>query len=174
MTLPVAVVIPTFNRAHTLPRAIDSVLQQTNAPNEIWIVDDGSVDGTADYVTTQYPELSFVYQDNAGVSAARNTGIKQSNSPWIAFLDSDDEWLPGKLEQQFAAIAENPDSRIFHTDEIWIRNGKRVNPMQKHKKQGGDIFTQSLALCAMSPSTVILHRSLLQDEGLFDETLPAC
>ncbi len=174
MMLPVAVIIPSFNRSHTLARAIDSVLKQTIMPDEIWVIDDGSTDDTAQLIAAKYSDVNFIQQQNAGVSAARNAGIRQSQSPWLAFLDSDDEWLPGKLEVQFSEIGKNSEIEILHTDEMWIRSGKRVNPMNKHKKQGGDIFEQSLGFCAMSPSTVVLQRSLLDELGLFDESLPAC
>lgn len=174
MTLPVAVVIPTFNRKHTLTRAVDSVLAQSQSPQEFVIVDDGSTDGTFEFIGEHYPQIKRLQQDNAGVSAARNLGIAETSAPWLAFLDSDDEWLPGKLAEQFEYIANNPDAEILHCDEIWIRNGRRVNPMQKHQKLGGDIFEQCLQLCAISPSAVVLRRSLLQEWGGFDESLPAC
>lgn len=173
-SLPVSVIIPTYNRRHTLPRAIDSVLQQSVSAAEVWVIDDGSTDGTAELINSQYPGINFSHQTNKGVSAARNAGIARSDCPWIAFLDSDDEWLPNKLENQFKFLEKNPTAKILHTDEIWIRDGTRVNPMDKHRKQGGDIFEQSLALCAMSPSTIVLHRDLFDEVGDFDESLPAC
>ena len=126
----VSVIIPTYNRAHTLGRAIDSVLHQTHPADEIIIVDDGSTDDTA-ALLENYSDLIHLEQKNAGVSTARNTGIAQASSSWIALLDSDDEWLPSKLQHQLATIAEQPDTRICHSDEIWIRNGRRVNPGQK-------------------------------------------
>ncbi|MCG8413964.1 MAG: glycosyltransferase family 2 protein [Pseudomonadales bacterium] len=174
MTLPVAVIIPTYNRKHTLARAIDSVLNQTQRPQEIVVVDDGSRDGSGDFITARYPQIKLLQQENAGVSAARNFGIAESEAPWLAFLDSDDEWLPTKLAEQFQVIANDIDAAIVHCDEIWIRNGSRVNPMLKHQKRGGDIFAQCLTLCAISPSAVILRRSLLQEWGGFDDNLPAC
>ncbi len=174
MTLPVAVIIPSFNRKHTLARAIDSVLNQTRAPQEIVVIDDGSTDDSSDFIAKRYPQVKLLQQANAGVSAARNLGIAESLAPWLAFLDSDDEWLPDKLAEQFQAITDNPDADIIHCDEIWIRNGTRVNPMRKHQKRGGDIFSQCLALCAISPSAVVLRRSLLQECGGFDESFPAC
>jgi len=97
-----------------------------------------------------------------------------ATSPWIAFLDSDDEWAPDKLHQQLCAAKQYPDIKIVHTNEIWIRSGKRVNPMKKHEKKGGWIFSDCLPLCAISPSSVMIHREVFQCVGLFDETLPAC
>jgi glycosyltransferase involved in cell wall biosynthesis len=108
------------------------------------------------------------------VSKARNFGVEHSRGGWLAFLDSDDEWLPEKLERQWAALQQQPEYRLCHTEEIWIRNGKRVNPMNKHAKYGGHIFDYCLPLCAMSPSSVLIRRDLLEQTGGFDEQLPAC
>ena len=174
MTQSVSVIIPTHNRIRTLPRALDSVLAQTRAIDEIIVVDDGSTDSTADLVLENYPEVTLLQQPNRGVSAARNHGIREATSDWIALLDSDDRWLPTKLEAQFALVEQCPDHRLCHTEEIWIRNGKRVNQMHKHRKSGGYIYSQCLPLCVISPSSALLHRTLLEDVGLFDETLPAC
>jgi glycosyltransferase involved in cell wall biosynthesis len=168
----VSVIIPTHNRAHVLERALDSVLAQTRVPTEIIVVDDGSSDDTAVLLRSRYPWIRSLYQPNRGVSAARNRGIMAARSEWLAFLDSDDEWLPHKLEHQFAML--RPHHRISHTDEIWIRRGKRVNPMKKHAKAGGWIYRHCLPLCAISPSAVLIHRSVFGQVGLFDETLPAC
>jgi glycosyltransferase involved in cell wall biosynthesis len=170
----ISVIIPTHNRAHLLARALRSVLDQTLAPQEIIVVDDGSSDNTAELVATQFPQCNYIHQPNLGVSAARNTGIKAARGEWLAFLDSDDEWLPTKLEAQRNLLQQHPDISICHTEEIWIRNGKRVNQMQKHAKSGGHIFQRCLPLCVISPSSVLIHRSLFNEVGLFDEQLPAC
>ncbi len=170
----VSVIIPTFNRAHTLPRAVDSVLKQRQRPEALIVIDDGSTDQTAQMIADEYPQVAYIHQKNQGVSTARNKGIAMSNSDWLAFLDSDDEWLPGKLERQMTALSKQPEMKICHTDEIWIRDGKRVNPMKKHAKSGGWIFEKCLPLCCVSPSSVVIHRSVFDDVGLFDESLPAC
>lgn len=174
MVLPVAVIIPTYNRRSTLSRALDSVLAQSVQPQQICVVDDGSSDGTAEMIALDYPQVSYLYQKNRGVSAARNHGVANTTADWLAFLDSDDEWLPEKLERQFQVLSGLDDCRLIHSDEIWIRNGRRVNPMNKHRKSGGDIFGQCLQLCAISPSAVLMQRSLFQETGGFDESLPAC
>lgn len=170
----ISVVIPTYERAHTLSRALDSVLAQTRTAEEIIVIDDGSTDGTAARVRRDYPAVKLIQQPNSGVSAARNRGIEASCGEWIALLDSDDEWLPRRLEKQLALLAAYPEHKLIHSDEIWIRDGRRVNQMKKHAKRGGSIFRHCLPLCAISPSAAMIHRSLFDEIGLFDESLPAC
>lgn len=170
----ITVIIPTFNRVHTLPRAIDSVLAQTLVVDEIIIIDDGSTDGTGQLVQQHYPSLKYIYQTNKGVSAARNCAIKESSNTWLAFLDDDDEWMPHKLEYQIQLLQSNPEAKLCHTEERWVRNGVRVNQMNKHHKSGGWIYQKCLPLCAISPSSALLHKSLFDEVGLFREDLPAC
>jgi glycosyltransferase involved in cell wall biosynthesis len=171
----VSVVIPTFNRAWALKKAIDSVLDQDYKNFELIVVDDGSTDNTESLIK-KYDEGSvrFIQQPNLGVSVARNKGISVSSGALIAFLDSDDYWYPEKLSAQVDFFSKNPDALICQTEEIWIRNGKRVNPKKKHKKLGGMIFTPSLALCLVSPSAVMVRKSLFDKVDTFDESLPAC
>jgi len=170
----ISVIITTYNRENTIERAIDSVLVQNHPADEIIIVDDGSTDHTGQLIKRKYPNLNYIRQNNQGISSARNLGISHCTGNWIAFLDSDDEWLPSKLQDQIKALQNQPEYKICHTDEIWIRNGKRVNPMKKHKKSGGFIFKKCLPLCVISPSSVIIHRSVFEDHGIFDESLPVC
>ncbi len=170
----ISVIVPTYNRADTLPKALTSIQQQTVAVDEIIVVDDGSTDKTLEIVTKDFPQVKLISQDNSGVSCARNRGIRSSTSDWIAFLDSDDEWLPDKINQIKKEQSLHQDINLFHSDEIWIRNGVRVNPMKKHAKMGGDIFKNCLPLCVISPSASVLHKSLFSDIGLFNEALPAC
>ncbi len=170
----VSVIIPTFNRSKKVVRAIESVLTQSLKDFEIIVVDDGSVDNTAKALSKYMSLIKYIRQPvNKGVSAARNIGIKSATSPWIAFLDSDDYWLKEKLYVQMEFINKNPDTVACQTEEIWIRNGRRVNPKNKHKKPSENIFKESLKLCLVSPSSVILKESLFKDVGLFDETFPA-
>ncbi|GJM12121.1 MAG: glycosyl transferase [Pseudohongiella sp.] len=170
----VAAIIPTYNRAETLRRALDSVYGQSRRVDEVCVVDDGSIDGTEELLSESYPSAIYIKQENSGVSSARNRGVEATTSHFLAFLDSDDEWLPEKIELQLAALKASPASKLVHGDEIWIRNGKRVNQMDKHRKSGGDVFSDSLALCVISPSAVMLKRSLYTELGGFDESLPAC
>jgi len=170
----IAVIIPTFDRQHFLGRAIDSVLSQTRPAHEVIVIDDGSTDGTAPWLKKEYPTVKLIEQANQGVSAARNAGIQQAQSEWIALLDSDDEWFPEKLERQVKELQKYPEILFCHTDEIWIRKGVRVNPMKKHQKFGGMIFSKCLDICRISPSSALFSRTLLDDVGWFDETLPIC
>jgi glycosyltransferase involved in cell wall biosynthesis len=171
----VTVIVPTFNRAEKVARAVSSVIGQTFVDFEIIVVDDGSQDNTERTVARFGKRLTYIaHTSNLGVSAARNTGIKKSTSPLIAFLDSDDYWLPEKLAIQVDFFKNNPEAVACQTEEFWIRNGRRVNPKKKHLKPSGDIFEPSLKLCLVSPSAVMLKRTLLEEVGLFDETLPAC
>ncbi len=168
----ISVMIPTYNRAHVLPRALDSVLNQTLSPKEIMVIDDGSTDGTRTLLS-RYTNIKILHQSNSGVSAARNRGIETALGQWLTFLDSDDEWLPDKLEKQWQAVIHD-GKKVSHTEEIWIRNGKRVNPMKKHQKYGGWIYEKCLPLCVISPSSVMIHRSVFDDVGVFDESLEVC
>ncbi len=173
-TLTVSVIIPVYNRKHPVLRAIASVMGQTRTPEEIIVVDDGSTDGTADTIRETFPGIRLIRQENRGVSAARNAGIRFAKGNWLAFLDSDDEWKPEKLQKHIEFIRSHPTLRISQTDEIWIRNGRFVNPMKKHAKQSGRFFQKALTRCLVSPSAVMIRRDLFNDVGLFDETLPAC
>ncbi|MCP4186438.1 MAG: glycosyltransferase family 2 protein [Gammaproteobacteria bacterium] len=172
--MKISVVIPSYNRLPVLIRAIKSVLAQSSPVDEIIVVDDGSDDDTVNQISSQFPQVNYLYQQNSGVSAARNYGIRQAQYPWIAFLDSDDSWLPDKIEKTRDSQQQQPDFLLFHSNEIWIRNGVRVNAMNKHQKFGGWIFPQCLPLCVISPSAVIMKRELFSDVDMFDESLPAC
>lgn len=171
----VSVIVPTFNRANRVKRAVSSVLYQTFSDYELLVVDDGSTDRTMDSLAQFGGQLKTCrHSENRGVSAARNTGIKATNAPLIAFLDSDDYWFPEKLKVQVGFFMENPEAVVCQTNEVWIRKGRRVNPGRKHLKPSGHIFGPSLRRCLVSPSSVMVRRSLLEEVGLFDEDLPAC
>lgn len=170
----VSVIIPTFNRDWCLRDAIDSVLAQTFIDFELIVVDDGSTDRTLEILSEYGNRLRRIHQINRGVSAARNCGIGVSTGRLIAFLDSDDLWLPEKLAVQTAFFELNRSALICQTEELWIRNGMRVNPRKRHRKPSGLIFEPSLTLCLVSPSAVMVRRELFNEVGLFDEQLPAC
>tara|TARA_B100001175_G_scaffold55204_1_gene44255 strand:- start:1982 stop:2842 length:861 start_codon:yes stop_codon:yes gene_type:complete len=171
----ISIVIPTFNRIGSLPRALDSALNQTYQPSEIIVVDNGSSDGTTKLLRERYPSIRLLIEKKLGVSAARNKGIRYSKFQWIALLDSDDAWDKTKLEKQKNALASSQDQfRLVHTDEIWIRNGNKFNQMKKHQKFGGDIFNNCLSLCCISPSSVLINKNIFKEVGYFDESLPVC
>lgn len=170
----VSVIIPTFNRRHQTEAAVASVLSQDFTDFELIVVDDGSTDDTTPVLERYGPDLTLICQENKGVSAARNTGVAHSHGKYVAFLDSDDLWHPAKLSVQTAFFQNHPQTRICQTEEIWIRNGKRVNPKLRHAKPSGDIFEASLALCLVSPSAVMMEKSLFCEMDGFDESLPAC
>jgi glycosyltransferase involved in cell wall biosynthesis len=169
----VSVIIPTYNRRDFIREALASVLAQSCQDFELIVVDDGSTDGTESAVR-EFPYTRYIFQENRGVSAARNVGVGLSSGELIAFLDSDDLWQPRKLETQIAFFAKQPEAQICQTEEVWLRNGMRVNPRNKHKKPSGDIFAHSLHLCLVSPSAVMMRRELFERVGGFDESLPAC
>ncbi len=170
----VSVIIPTYNRAAWVGEAAASVSAQTFRDYELMVVDDGSTDGTGEALASLGGRLKVLrLEERRGVSAARNRGAAEARGEWLAFLDSDDLWLPEKLSQQMAYLKSHPECAICQTEEIWIRNGVRVNPPKTHRKAGGDIFLQSLGRCLVSPSAVVLRRRLFEELGGFDETLPA-
>ena len=172
--LNVSVIIPTYNRKNLLKRALHSVSSQTFVPKEIIVVDDGSSDGTKDWVLERFPYVRYIYQDNSGVSSARNAGIKEAKGSWIALLDSDDEWMPDKLEKQERVINDSKEAWLCHTNEVWVRNNVRVNQMKKHQKYGGYVFENCLDICRISPSSVLIKKEVFEMVGLFDESLKVC
>lgn len=170
----ISVVIPTYNRGYCIERAINSVLCQTFSAAEIIVVDDGSTDNTSDILSQFKVEIKIIKQENRGVSSARNAGIREAEGEWISLLDSDDEWMPNKLKEDKIFHDQNKLLNIFQCEEIWIRNGIRVNPKKKHQKKGGWIFLDCLPLCIVSPSAVIFKKSLWQEINGFDEQFAVC
>lgn len=170
----VSVIIPSYNRADWLRAAIDSVLAQDYPHYQLIVVDDGSQDETPALLRSYGNRLTLIRQSNQGVSVARNAGISRAEGELIAFLDSDDRWLPGKLAVQVAYMQAHPELLFCQTEEIWMRRGVRVNPKQKHRKQAGMIFEPSLWLCLISPSAVMMRPDFFRKVGRFDESLPVC
>ena len=170
----VSIIIPTFNRGYCLQKAIDSVLTQTYPYFELIVVDDGSGDNTAKLVKGYGADIVYLRQRNRGPAAARNSGVQAARYKLLAFLDSDDRFAENKLEVQIRALQENPSYLISHTQEIWYRNGRILNQKIRHKKNDGNIFSQSLELCAVGMSTVMMHRKIFERYGLFDEEYPCC
>ncbi|RKX94059.1 MAG: glycosyltransferase family 2 protein [Spirochaetes bacterium] len=167
----VSVIIPTYNRANLIKRAISSVARQTFKDLEIIVIDDGSEDDT-DKIVQNIADSRIRYKkiDHSGVSRARNEGIKLSRGRWIAFIDSDDEWLDTKIEKQLKYLENHPQYLACHTDEIWIKDGVRINQGKKHKKYAGNFFLPSLKMCLISPSSIIIQRDIFTEIGGFDES----
>lgn len=174
MNAKVSIIIPTHNRRELVKRAIHSALEQSYTDYELIVVDDGSSDGTMADLQENFPMLRLFQLDGKGVSSARNLAAQKANGEWLAFLDSDDAWHPEKLRLQMQALKTRPNYHLCHTNEIWMRNNKRVNPMQKHRKMGGWIFIPCLQLCLISPSSALINKEIFFNLGGFDESLPAC
>ena len=169
----ISVIIPTYNRYEVLQRALTSVFAQTHPPFEVIIIDDGSTDETQQ-ILQDFPNVKYFYQENAGVSSARNLGIEKLTCEWVAFLDSDDEWHEDKLKEQVAFHKENPDILMSYTDEKWIRDGIEVKVPKKFCKYGGEIFKECLSHCIIAPSATLIHKDVLSAVGIFDERLEVC
>ncbi len=170
----ISVIIPTYNRWPVLRDALESVRAQTCNDFEVIVVDDGSSDETAPELRRMGDAFRVITQTRRGAAAARNRGARAAHGRYLAFLDSDDLWLPEKLAVQVRFMNARPDVAICQTEEIWIRRGVRVNPKAKHQKPSGDIFRRSLDLCLVSPSAVMMTRDLFLSTGGFDETMPVC
>jgi len=175
----VSVIIPTYNRAHLVGRAIRSVLNQTYQDFEIIVVDDGSTDNTEEVVKGFNDDrIRYIRHDeNRGGAAARNTGIKAAQGEYIAFLDSDDEWLPEKLERQVKAF-EKSDSRVgvIYTGSIAVSQNGEATTDYKAPKLRGSILRELLISNQIigGGSNVMVKRELLKKLGGFDEALPSC
>lgn len=170
-----SIIIPTYNRFSLLQIAIDSVLQQTFQDFELIIIDDGSTDKTQDYISSLKCKcIKHLKQEHAGVSKARNLGINNAQGEFIAFLDSDDRFTENKLSLTFDYINRTSHISIFHTEEIWFKNGALLNQKKVHKKPDGMVFEQALLLCCISLSTAVIKRSVFKEIGIFDEKLPVC
>lgn len=168
----VSIIIPVFDRLEPLERALFSIQKQTDQDFEICVVDDHS---TIDILSVAKRfAAKYMKTNGKGVSAARNTGIQNSTSDFIAFLDSDDEWLPNKLESQLQFLSQNQKCGIVHTNELWIRNGQPVTQSKKQQKMGGRIFSNCTERCLIAPSSVLIKRTLFEKVGLFDENFPVC
>ncbi|MGA1862150.1 glycosyltransferase [Deferribacter thermophilus] len=167
----VSVIIPVKDRIDSLKDAIESVLWQTYKNFEIIIIDDGSSIDIKKELTPYLNLIKFIkLENNLGVSAARNTGIKAAKGEFIAFLDSDDLWLPKKLEMQLNYM-EKEGVEVCHTNEFWYKKGKFINQGKKHEKFGGHILLKILDHCRISPSSFIAKKTVFEKVGYFDEHL---
>ncbi len=172
--MQISVIIPVYNREGFISRAINSVLNQTYKVDEIIVVDDGSDDNTLEILKNFGYKIRVIVQKNSGVSSARNRGIKNSSFDWITFLDSDDEWHKDKIKEQVEFHKNNQDILLSHTQELWIRNGKKINQKSHHKKFSGFCFEENLDFCHIAPSSVMMRKDLFEKIGYFDEDLVVC
>lgn len=173
----ISIIIPTYNRAHLIGRSIKSVISQTYQNLDIIVVDDGSIDNTEEVVNSfQDSRIHYIkHENNRGVSAARNTGIKLAKGQYVAFQDSDDEWLPEKLEKQLALFTQNnsPNLGLVVCGYSVIRETgtkrtyKRINPLSY--KELLSHFTGY----GEATQRFILKRDITSSELYFDENLPA-
>ncbi|MGB5867785.1 MAG: glycosyltransferase family A protein [Arcobacteraceae bacterium] len=170
--MKITVIIPTHNRAELIGKTIQSVLEQTYQANEIIVIDDGSIDNTREIVTNY--DVQYFYQENKGVSNARNEAIHLALNDWICFLDSDDIWEKEKLEKQVAFHKTNPHILFSHTDELWIFNDKIIKQKKHQLKPSGYCFKENITNTLIGASTVMIHKKVFEDVGLFDEELLAC
>ena len=170
----VSVIIPTYNRAHLVGQAIRSVLNQTFQDFELIIVDDGSSDDT-EAVVKQFndPRIRYIYQENKGISGARNTGIRSARGRYIAFLDSDDLWLPDLLQLEVPILDANPDVGLVYAKAQAI--DKEGNPMSQisgaPEKYPGETLKSILYGDFVSTITALVRRACFDSVGLFDESL---
>lgn len=171
----ISVIIPTFNRAGPVCRALDSILRQSFSDFEVIVVNDGSTDDTL-YWLNGYTDkrLKVVTTQNHGVAHARNTGAKLAQGEWLCFLDSDDVWRKHKLSEQIRYHSSHPDTLISHTEDMWLRQSERVNKPKKYWHRHGDLFYTSLCTCVISSSTVMLKKNLFFSFGGFDEDFEVC
>jgi glycosyltransferase involved in cell wall biosynthesis len=170
----ISVIIPVYNRQEFIKRSIDSVLDQSFKDFELIVIDDGSSDLTPDILKTYTDKIKVITTKNQGVSSARNEGIKASQGEWICFLDSDDVWLEDKLQCQIEFHKLHSHILFSHTFEKWVRNDKEIKQKAIHKKPSGWCFKENLSFCKIAPSTVMIHQSVLDKVGLFDESLEVC
>jgi glycosyltransferase involved in cell wall biosynthesis len=174
--MSVSAIIPTYNRAHLLPEAIESAIHQSHGLREIIVVDDGSTDRTEECVRPFLSRIRYVKQENRGVSAARNRGIRESTSEFVAFLDADDVWVFEKTEKQLSALRSSPDAALSFTDALVVSPSGETMPTFLSGKgaRDGHIFDALLRSSFILPSTVMVKRRCLEDAGLFDEALRCC
>lgn len=180
----VSVVVPCYNAARWIGATLRSVLAQGWPALEVIVVDDGSTDGSAEAVAQAFPQVRLLRKANGGVASARNAGLAAATGDWVAFVDADDLWLPGKLAAQWAALAAAPEARLCYTAwEVWTSDAPEPDPAwlagvlasaddaRRWAGASGWIYADLLCDCHVWTSTVMVERSLLAETGPFDERL---
>jgi glycosyltransferase involved in cell wall biosynthesis len=169
----VAVVIPCYNAASSLARALDSVLAQTYTDFRLCMIDDGSTDDTPN-ILKRYSGYGIpIHQEHAGQAAARNRCIRISSSPYIAFLDADDYWRPEKLERQIEVLKQNPSVGLVCSDCATLKGGTAAGSFfeSTNVPQTGKLFQRLARGCFIFTPTVLVRRKCLEEIGLFNESL---
>lgn len=167
----VSVIIPTHDRLALSLEAIESVRAQSYVPIELIVVDDGSTDGTSERLRAE-PGIRLLHIDHTGrPGAVRNAGVAIAAGDYLAFLDSDDLWMPDKLALQMELLRENPGVPIVHSRELWLRDGRLVSQSGQRHGRAGRLFADAVGKCVIGPSTVVLHRAVLRAVGGFREDL---
>jgi len=173
----VSVIIPTYNRKLIVESAIRSALDQTLKDFEIIVVDDGSTDGTKEYLESLSLPIKLISKENGGVASARNAGIKEAIGTYIAFLDSDDSWLPTKLEMQVQYLESHPDIPLVYTDEYIEVNGEVLPKTRFERADAGDDIKNNFLLpgfvqrTPIHTSAMMIRKSVFEEVGYFNETL---
>lgn len=169
----ISVIIPTYNSDKYICEAIESVLSQSYLNYEIIVVDDGSYDDTKSIIRDRYPLVRYYFTDNKGVSSARNYGISMARGEYIAFLDSDDRWLPTKLEKQRSSFQKNPKLGMVFTENSFFNNvGVIQERMNKRKRlMSGDIVRNIFLNSYVATPTVMVRKSIFDKVGWFEEGL---
>jgi glycosyltransferase involved in cell wall biosynthesis len=173
-TPKVSVVIPNWNRRDLLPEAVRSVLLQSFGDFELIVADDGSTDGSLQALgpLSADPRLRIITPPRSGMpGAVRNRGVEAARGRLVAFLDSDDIWLPGKLRAQLELMESLPGCRLVHGREVWLRGEKIVSQKGQRHGRSGDVFADALEKCMIGPSTVLMEKSLFEESGGFREDM---
>jgi len=175
----ISVVIPSYNSAAYLADAIDSALNQTLAPLEVIVVNDGSTDETAQLLERYRGRINPISQENRGLSAARNRGIAAAQGDLIAFLDADDIWLPEKMEKQLGCLEEHPQAALVHSQLYYWDTQTGERTIQRHRgrhEYTGRCYHRLFFQNGVIPSTMIVRRECLAKVGGFDEEIrrPTC
>ena len=171
----VSIIIPTYNRADLISKSINSVLNQTFKDFEIVIVDDGSTDDTENIIEGfNDSRIKYIKNEkNIGAAAARNIGIKAARGKYIAFQDSDDEWLPEKLEKQVKVLITCQENNVVYTGFWRIKDNKKIYvPLSRVKQKEGSIYKELLKGNFISTQTILLKKECFEKAGMFDENLP--